>query len=218
MVAQALIPAIRETVKTNEIGGDTPYKTSFARKGTSGTSFGFMQGDMNKRPDAVAALRNALDAAGVNAAAAARLVQALSGPQPGGNPLSAADTKTVNDALAGAGGRPLVDTLDMTILQGVLDNLDGCIAAAAGRALEVEPMALLYMAPWINMTGAPTTLKKWLGGTPVDGLPPPPPAPMVTAEHMDGYMRAQKFFRENPKNYTHFTDSVKAGARFLPSA
>lgn len=216
MVDQTLIPAVRETVKTNEIGSDTPYKISFAKKGQSGTSLGFMQGDMNVQPDAVATLKNALAASGVDPATASRLVKALSGPHPNGNPLSSSDTKIVDDALSSAAGRPIVDAMDMRILQDVLDDLDGCIAAAGARAMRIEPKALLYMAPWINMTGAPTTMKKWLGGTHVDGLPPPPSPPAVTAQNMDGYMKAQKFFRENPKNYEHFTNSVNTGAKRLP--
>ena len=42
MVDKSLLPAIRETIKQNEIGSRTPYELSYARKGKSGASFGFM--------------------------------------------------------------------------------------------------------------------------------------------------------------------------------
>jgi hypothetical protein len=105
--------------------------------------------------------------------------------------------------------------MDMRILQGVLDDVDGCIAAAAPRT--VAPLALLYIAPWINMTGAPTTLKKWLGGTAIDGYPAPPAPPEVQGDQMEGYLKATKFFRENPKNFKHFSDCVALGAKLLPA-
>jgi len=215
MVAQNLIPAIRETVYKNE--GGNGYALSYAKKGNSGASFGFMQGDMHVQPDARDTMRKVLAAAGADPAETDRLVALLTPALPDGSPLSSADAQFVDAALSSAAGRPLVDAMDMRVLQGVLDDVDGCIAAAGARNLTIAPLALLYIAPWINMTGAPTTLKKWLGGAPINDYPPPPPPPGVQGAHMEGYLKATKFFRENPKNFKHFSDCVAAGAKLLPA-
>ena len=47
MVDPDLIPAIKEAIKQNEIGDQSPYKLSYARLGVSGASFGVFQGDTN---------------------------------------------------------------------------------------------------------------------------------------------------------------------------
>jgi hypothetical protein len=44
--SSALENALRSAVRFNEISDETPYRLSFAGKGTSGGSFGFMQGDL----------------------------------------------------------------------------------------------------------------------------------------------------------------------------
>src|SRR5262249_44583941 len=136
---------------------------------------------------------------------------------PNGSPLSKADADFVNAALSSTAGKALVDAQDARILKGVLDNVDGCIAVVQGRGMTTAPLALLYMAPWINMTGAPTGLKKWLGGPAIANSPPPPPPPEVQGAHMEGYLKASKFFRENPRNFQHFGDCVALGAKLLPA-
>jgi len=106
--------------------------------------------------------------------------------------------------------------MDMRILQGVLDRVDLCIASAATRSVSIEPLALLYIAPWINMTGAPSTLRSWFAGTAVAGLAPP--APTVRGADMVTYLKKMKFYAENPQNFEHLQDCVDRGAKFLPAA
>jgi len=125
MVGQQFIPAIRETVKLNEIGSGSPYKLEFAKKGTSGASFGFMQGDTNPQPDARDTLRAVLAAAGQAQDFIDRILAALSRPLPNGNPLNQADTDTVNAALASATGRPLVDAMPQDLDESYRRMVDG---------------------------------------------------------------------------------------------
>lgn len=215
MVDTSLLPAIKETIKQNEIGNQTPYQLSYALKGKSGASFGFMQGDTNVQPLARDTLKKALSAAGAPSAAINRIMTAVCQALPHGNPLSAADTKLANDALSSAAGRKLVDAMDMTILGDVLAGVDACIAAAGTRKVTIDPLALLYIAPWINMTGPPSLLKTWLAGAPALGLQAPTP-PNVTAEEMEAYLQATAYFQANPRNFVHFRECVAAGAKLLP--
>lgn len=215
MVAQNLIPAIQKTVYANE--GGQPYVLSYAKKGSSGASFGYMQSDMHMRDDARDTMRQVLAAAGADQATIDRLIAALTPALPSGSPLSKADADFVNAALSSDAGKALVDAQDARILKGVLDNVDGCIGAAGQRDMTIAPLALLYIAPWINMTGAPNTLKKWLGGSPLDGYPAPPNPPEVQGAQMEAYLKATKFFRENPRNFQHFSDCVELGAKLLPA-
>jgi hypothetical protein len=215
MVAPQFVPAIRETIKQNEIGNETPYVLSYARKGKSGASFGFMQGDTNAQGLARDTLKKVLAAVRASAATIARILAAVSRPLPDGNPLSAADTKLANDALASAAGKKLVDAMDAQIFQQVLNGVDACIAAAAGRKVTIDPLALLFIAPWINMTGPPSLLKIWLAGGTALGLQPPAP-PNVTAEEMEAYLQATSYFQTNPKNFTHYKECVAKGAKLLP--
>ncbi len=216
MVDTSLLPAIKETIKQNEIGNQTPYQLSYALKGKSGASFGFMQGDTNVQQRARDTLKNALSAAGASSAAINRIMAAVSQALPHGNPLSAADTRLANDALSSAAGRKLVDAMDMAILvDDVLAGVDACIAAAGTRKVTIDPLALLYIAPWINMTGPPSLLKTWLAGAPALGLQAPTP-PNVTAEEMEAYLQATAYFQANPRNFIHFRQCVAAGAKLLP--
>jgi hypothetical protein len=215
MVDKSLLPAIRETIKQNEIGSRTPYELSYALKGKSGASFGFMQGDTNAQSLARTTLTNVLSAAGASQTAITRIMTAVSRALPNGNPLSADDTKLANSALASAAGKKLVDAMDMQILSGVLSDVDVCIAAGLSRKVTIDPLALLYIAPWINMSGAPSLLKTWLAGAPALGLQPPSP-PNVTAEEMETYLQATAYFQANPKNFVHYRECVALGAKLLP--
>jgi hypothetical protein len=215
MVAAQYVPAIRETIKQNEIGNETPYVLSYARKGKSGASFGFMQGDTSAQSLARDTLNKVLAAAGASAASIARILAAVSKPLPDGNPLSAADTKLANDALASPTGKKLVDAMDSQIFQQVLDGVDACVAAAASRKVTIDPLALLFIAPWINMTGPPSLLKIWLAGGTALGLQPPAP-PNVTAEEIEAYLQATSYFQMNRKNFTHYKECVAKGAKLLP--
>jgi hypothetical protein len=104
--------ALRHAVRRHEIGEDTPYKLSFAEKGRSGASFGFMQGDLGQnQPEVKAAFRRALVAHNVAEEKISSLMQSLSAPV-ARNPLSEADTKLVNNALDAPKGHLLVDAMD----------------------------------------------------------------------------------------------------------
>jgi hypothetical protein len=215
MVDSALVPAIREAIKQNEIGDASPYCLSYACLGTSGASFGVFQGDTNVNQTARATLVRILQAAGTGADAIARISAAVSQPCPRGNPLNASDTAVANAALASTKGKAIVDGMDSSLLHSLLGELDGSIAAAAGRKLIIDPVALLYIALWVNMTGGPDTLDKWLAGTEQLGVAPPA-GPTVTQHDIQTYLRASAYFRQHPKNFAHMQNSVETAADLLP--
>jgi hypothetical protein len=216
MVDTSLYPAIREAIKQNEIGNASPYMLSYARLGESGASFGIFQGDTHVNATARDVLRQVLEAAGADAVTVGRIGTALDAALPHGSPLSPADNTLANDALASARGKALVDAMDTTLLNVVLGYLDRCNAAAAKKGWVIAPVALLYIALWVNMTGAPDTLCKWLGGTSVMGLAPPA-GPTVTQANLETYLQATSYFHAHPQNFKHMHDSVMAGAKLLPA-
>lgn len=213
MVDPALYPAIRAAIRQNELGNTSPYRLSYARLGQSGASFGVFQGDTNVNPLARATLTDVLNAAGVADAAVAAVLAAVSRPLPAGNPLSPSDTALVNGALASAFGQPIVDQMDDRLMQTVLTGIDSCLAASSERP--IDPAAQLYMALWINMTGAPTTLSRWLEGTEITGLAPPD-GTSVSAADLENYLQASAYFRDNPGHFPHMRASVAAGVPLLP--
>lgn len=215
MVDTALFPAIKEAVRRNEIGDGTPYELSYARKGNSGASFGAFQGDTHASDFARTTLTAVLQAASAGAIAVARILDLVSQPCPNGSPLSGADAALADSALSSPTGRPLVDAMDEQLAETVLDRLDKCIAAANARSFEIDADALLYMALWVNMTGAPTVLSRWLGGSTELGVPPATGG-RVLREHIETYLNATKFFRENPRNFNHMRSSVEKGIPLLP--
>jgi hypothetical protein len=217
MVDTALVPAIKSAIKANEIGDASPYVLSYARLGASGASFGIFQGDTNVNHTARATLLKALQANGTDADAVTRIMAAVSQPCPNGNPLSPDDTIAANAALSSDGGQALVDAMDATLLNVVLGELDSCIAAANTRTQTIDPEALLYIALWVNMTGAPDTLDKWLSGTQEVGLAPPV-GPVVTPQNLQNYLQANVYFRLHPRNFVHMQDSVNIAVPLLPSA
>lgn len=96
----------------------------------------------------------------------------------------------------------LVDAMDEEILGSVYDDLDLCIATAAANAnRKISGKAVLFMALWINMSGHPTKLLKWLSGQ-NPGLPQPVPQPgaVVDGSEMEAYLRATSYYIENPGN------------------
>src|SRR5689334_11117998 len=119
MVNPNLLPALRETIRQNEIGSGSPYCLSFAKLGKSGASFGFMQGDTNVNDLARRSLARALEAANLDEASVSRLIAALSRPLPGGNPLSPEDTERVDAALSSEVGRDIVDAMDSQLFGAV---------------------------------------------------------------------------------------------------
>jgi hypothetical protein len=214
MVAQSLIPAIQATIAQNELGGASPYQLSFAKLGKSGASFGFMQADTNVNTHARDTLYNVLIAYGVPQDLAGSIVGVLSQPLPQGNPLIPQDTDTVNAALQSPQGAALVDQLDATLFNGVLAHLDTLEQAAQNAGLAIDPQAHLYMACWINMTGAPTTMAGWVGGQPFANVPPPS-APSVTVGDVVTYLQATSYFQAHPRNFDRLTACVDSGTQEL---
>ena len=217
MVAEVLLPAIRATIHANEIGAGSPYVLDYARKGKSGASFGFMQGDTNVSDLARRTLRQVLAAADADQATIDRILSALSRALPNGDPLTAVDAATANGALGSARGREIVDDMDNQLMQTVLTGLDTCEAAAATRAMTLTPIAHLYIAPWINMSGAPTLMNAWLKGAAVHGVPAPI-GPQVQGEEVVAYLQSLAYFQTNPKNFKHYEECVTTGAGLLPQA
>ena len=216
MVDQAMLPAIKEAIKQNEIGNTSPYILSYARFGASGASFGIFQGDTNVNQNARATLSNVLETSGADADTVARIVAAVSQPLPNGNPLSPEDTATANDALSSTAGQALVDAMDAKLLDIVLNELDSSIAAAATRDLTIDPQAQLYVTLWVNMSGAPATLNKWLSGTPELGVDSPN-GPVVSVADIQNYLLATNYFKLHPHNFEHMRASVDAAVPLLPT-
>ena len=215
MVDTALLPAIHEAIKQNELGAVSPYCLSFACLGSSGASFGIFQGDTNVNHTARATLMQIIQGAGAPTATVTRIMAALGQACPNGNPLSTADTTLCNNALSAPAGVQTVDQMDSTLLQVVLGELDSCIAAAATVNQTIDPVALLYIALWVNMTGAPNMLCSWLSGTAELGQAPPI-GPTVTRSNLENYLQASSYFRLHPRNFVHMQDSVNIAAALLP--
>lgn len=213
MVDASLYPAIRAAIRANELGSISPYQLSYARLGDSGASFGIFQGDTHVNPTARATLQAILTDAGTDPAGVSRIMGLVSAACPNGNPLDPADTALVAAALTSAQGEAAVDAMDDTLMQAVLNGLDSCIAAAG--SMPIDGAALLYMALWINMTGAPTTLIRWLGGTIVSGVPAPV-GPSVTVADISAYLQASAYFTARPRNFLHMQQSVAVGVPLLP--
>jgi hypothetical protein len=206
--------AMTKALRINEIGDASPYEISFAKKGNSGASFGFMQGDLAaNQPIVQQTFRSVLAAAGVAASAIADFVARLS-VHLMANPLTAAETDVVDRALLA--GRNSVDAMDQNILSGVLDGVQKCIDTAATANRHIEAKALIYMALWINMSGAPNKLLLWLSGQdPQLGSPVQPATAAVDGAAMESYLRATHYFMENPGNFPHMQASAAAGAATL---
>lgn len=209
----ALTRALRLALRTNEIGDETPYQLYFAKKGNSGASFGFTQGDLAAGQAVVRdTFQNVLAAARVAPNQIESLTNRLS-VQLTQNPLSRAEADLVNEALASDKGQPLVDAMDEVIFQTVCKELDKCVASAARASRVIDPEAQIYMLLWINMSGKPTELLDWLEDRPVDlANPVGPPGKIVTAGDIENYLRATKFFSENPRNFRRLQTVVAEAA------
>jgi hypothetical protein len=215
VVDRVLVPAIKMAIQQNELGNASPYTLSYARLGASGASFGIFQGDTNVNHVARDTLRQILVAAAIPPETCDRIIVSVSRACPQGNPLSEAETQQADTALASEAGRALVDAMDDRLLEIVLGELDTSIAAAATLRHTIESVSLLYMALWVNMTGAPSTLNKWLAGTAEAGVAPPV-GPAVTRQNIETYLLANTYFRLHPRNFVHMTDSVTAAQHLLP--
>jgi len=214
--ADILQRAIKTALRLNEIGSASPYQISFAGKGKSGASFGFMQGDLYAGAQFVKdAFSQALTSAGLGEDSARTYLATLATPL-FHNPMTPSDTATVNAALSAASGRPVVDAMDDRLCSGVLQSVDHCVATATAAGRGVNALARIYMALWINMTGPPTTLLRWLQGDVVTLRKPLGPAgAMVDGVAMEQYLGATDYFAENPGNFPHTLQSAAGGSLLL---
>jgi len=208
----ALKPALMRALKVHEIGrnGD-PYEISFAILGRSGASFGAMQGDLAKGGAFVRqTLRDVLKAQAVPAATIDAIMRKLSVPLTG-DPLSHAEGALVDQALHKETAK--VDAMDERIAAEAFEGLDDCVEAARRSGRGIDPRVQLYIAMWINMTGKPTTLKDWLGGSPARTAAPGNP---VSVADIERYLHTTKHYSEHPRNFRHLQESVAEGAALLP--
>lgn len=214
--ADSLQSAIKTALRLNEIGNASPYQLSFAGKGKSGASFGFMQGDMAAGPQIVRdTFDRALAAAGMDATTIAGLARQLSIPL-FHNPLGQADTQAVNAALNAPAGRQQVDAMDAQLCSGILRSVSTCVSTATAAGKRVDALAQIYMALWINMTGPPSTLLNWLSGQNVFlSRELEAPGLIVDGSEMEAYLRTTTYFSENPNNLPHTLQSAAAGANQL---
>jgi hypothetical protein len=208
-------PALRAALRMHEIGNDTPYRLYFASKGKSGASFGFMQGDLAAGQKIVTStFIDTLTSEGIAHSKIQSLLAKLS-VHTIGNPLSPSDTKLVNAALDDR--RAAVDAMDEAILSDVYESLDRCVSVASGSGRVITGKAMLYAALWINMSGPPTKLLKWLEGKDPHLAHPISKAPaVITGDDVRAYLMATSYYISNPGNAPHLDASVKAGEVLLP--
>lgn len=203
------LSTIRNAIRLHEIGDRSPFRLSFAGLCNGGGSFGVYQGGAHAdQPRIADYLRRILKGHGLPAPTIARIVIAVSAPGIE-NPLSDADTAAVNNALASPEGRALVTEMDSDIELAMVERMQPCLNAAAGAKLSIALEALLYIACWVNMHGAPTQLSRWIAGTPVHDLAPPGP-PQLTADNIKDYLRRTAYFVRYPRNFDHLCDAVDA--------
>ena len=134
------------------------------------------------------------------------------------NPLSEQDDRVVERALAS----PLAVTSSTKWTHRswrMCSNLNDCDRSAGNAGNKIEPICKLYMALWINMTGPPTTLKKWVSGNEIwldhHRNRIPPPTGQVTEPMIVNYLKSTDFFVANPQNFNHMQEAVSAGAGYL---
>jgi hypothetical protein len=214
MPDESLKPALRAALRAHEIGQSSPYELMFAAKGKSGASFGFMQGDLAAgQPEVRQTFRACCAGAGMDDATVTALIERLGVPLIA-NPLEPAETGHVNAALLA--GRANVDAMDETILGGVYQGLDACLATANAAQRTIAPDAQIYLALWINMSGPPTTVLRWLqGDDPKLRKPVALPGRQVGAADIRTYLGATDYFTENPRNFMHMVESVAVGTARL---
>jgi hypothetical protein len=212
MPDDAVKPALRAALRCHEIGRRSPYEICFAGKANSGGSFGFMQGDLAAGGPVVrSTFRRAMAAAGMAQATIDDLAQRLS-TKGITNTIITPDEKQQIDAALGA-SRALVDAMDEAILGKIYGELDTCIDAAASGNRTIDPVAQLYIAMWVNMTGPPSKILDWLRGT----VPLGDTELGETVEEADiqAYLQAQKYYLDHPQNFPHMVESADKGAEAL---
>ena len=207
MPDDSLKPALRAALRAHEIGDHTPYEISFAQKANSGGSFGFMQGDLAAGQAIVhSTFRRCMAAAGMAEAVITDLEHRLSTKGAKPTIISANEKQRIDAALQAR--HDLVDAMDESILQNVYRHLDTCVDVAAEVNRTIDPIAQLYIAMWVNMTGAPTKLLDWLRS--------PERGDTISENNIQGYLRDQKYYREHPGNFPHIVNSAAKGAEKLP--
>lgn len=210
-------PALRTALRVHEIGNSSPYQLFFAAKAKSGASFGFMQGDLAAgQPVVTRTFRDVMTAAQMAPADIGTLITRLS-VHLIANPLAGPETAKVNGALAR--GSALVDAMDEAILSDVYNGVDACLRQAGQHGRSIAPIAQLYIAMWVNMSGPPSKMLRWIGGED-PGLrhPIPPAPPVIDKPAIESYLQATDYFVENPRNFLHMQESAATGAAKLPIA
>jgi hypothetical protein len=197
MTDPAMLPAIRAAIKANEIGAGDPYALSFAKKDDSGASFGIFQNDTAANSQALDTLKSILQTAGLPAGQVQRIIGLVSKPCPT-DPLRADDEAAADAALRSDAGKQAVDALDdksLTVVCGYLDQ------AVQSSVYPVEGEAQLGICMWCNMTGAPTTLLTWLGGSSVEeaGGTVDPPGNPVGFDDLTRLLNNANFFCTEPR-------------------
>ena len=196
------------------------YAISFAEDGQSGGSFGAMQNDCHASGRALSVFTGILLAAKMPIDQRGRVIGLVAAAQRS-DPLSPADRAAVNAALESVQGRAAVDQLDQSVFRLLLPQLDRCIAAAAangGAAIATD--AAMGMAIWINASGAPSTLLRWLGGEPViehAGRP----ALVARGQVIDqaaftAYLALTLEFSRSPRYIEAMTEAMAIGLAKLP--
>ena len=100
--------------------------------------------------------------------------------------------------------------MDENILGSVYGGLDTCNSAASGAGRSIAPIAQLYVAMWVNMTGPPDKILSFIRGPDVGAT--------IGEEDIQDYLRTTKYFSENPKNFDYMVESADEGAKELPTA
>jgi len=199
---------IEDAIVRHELGKASPYALSFALLGGSGASFGRFQGDTAKSPLARATLAAILSRNHVDGADSDRILALLERPCPHGDPLAPDDSKLVADALDSVAGQAAVDAMDAQLLQQVLAELQTSIDAGVAAARPCADIAQLYIAMWINMTGAPDTLNRWIRGAAFNGVASPTGA--IGEAEISTYLHATRFFTQYPSNFPNMQQSARA--------
>jgi hypothetical protein len=149
-----------------------------------------------------------------------RIIGALRDPAPS-NPLSAADLALANAAIDSTQGRAATDVLDAAILAGVLAQLDRCILHASANSSRIEPAALFGAGMWINASGPPTDLLRWLAGDAVElsGEPVPVLARGATVDQAAWltYYERIPFVLKFPNQLPAMLDAIAVGVTELGS-
>lgn len=215
MTDATMLAAVKAALRANELGAADPYRLSFADLGKSGASFGVFQADTAANRGAWSALHRILTNAGMATAKINSIMATLAKPC-NSTSLALADMFATNAAIASPQGRQIVDDLDEVTLDTVMRHLGQANYAATANGKTIEPRAQIMIALWCNMTGAPNTLCSWIGGTEV-ALVRPPPNPIVSANEIECYLRAQQYFVSNPHAISHLLASVAVGVNLLPA-